>query len=69
VVECNISRKKYNMQDVRPSKCCAKANVVLSQKFWRALIYMNWIDQLLYVQPKWLTESKCMSLIVLLSLK
>jgi len=34
--------------------------VVLSQKIWRALVYMNWIDQL-YVQPKWLTEPKIMS--------
>ena len=30
-------------QDVRASNCCAIAYVVLSQKFWRALGYMNWI--------------------------
>ena len=27
-----------------PSNCCAMAYVVLSQKFWRALICINWID-------------------------
>jgi len=30
------------MQDVRPSNCCAIA--ILSQKIWRALVYMKWID-------------------------
>jgi len=45
LVECNISRKKsLCAPDVRPSNCCAIAYVALSQKTWRALIYMHLKD-------------------------
>jgi len=43
-VEGNISRKNNIMQDVRLSNCCAIAYVILFQKIWRALVYMNLID-------------------------
>ena len=38
-----MSPKNNMTQDVRPSNCFAIAYVVLYQKFWRALVYMNWI--------------------------
>jgi len=44
LVECNISRKSHIIQDVRPLNCCAIAYVVLSQKIWNALVYLNWIE-------------------------
>jgi len=44
LVESNISQKKHITQDVRPSNCCEIAYVVLSQKIWRALVYMNLTD-------------------------
>ena len=45
LAECHISRTNHTTQDVRPSNCCAIAYVVLSQKFWGVLVYMNWIDR------------------------
>ena len=39
-----ISRKNHITQGAWPSNCCAIAYVVLSQKFWRALVYVNWTD-------------------------
>ena len=36
--------KNHITQDVRPSNCCAKAYVVLSQNIWRAFVDMNWIE-------------------------
>ena len=43
LVEWKMSRKNNITQDVRPSNCFAIAYVVLSQTFWKVLVYMNWI--------------------------
>jgi len=44
LVECNIFRKNHITQDVWLWNCRAMSYVVLSQKIWRALVYMNWLD-------------------------
>jgi len=51
-------RKNDITQDVWHSNCCAIAYVVLSQKNWRALVCMNWIDS--HRSVKGATVGNCM---------